>query len=348
MTARQAADRRQRAEEGDELRERSLALLRRALVWDNHGCMPLRPGDHAFLPQLERYRSSGANVVALNVGFGRRSLEQHLRQLADFRQWLAEHGDDYLVARRLADVDTAMEDGRLAVLFDVEGMAPLDAGDHGLLSVLRELGVGWMLVAYNEPNSAGGGCRQADDGLTAHGRQLLAEMKRVGMMVCCSHTGHRTAREVIDAADNPVIFSHSNPAAVHAHYRNIPDELIRAVAANGGVVGINGVGEFLGPGFDYAAMMACHIDHVVQLVGPGHVGLGLDYVFDRQELIDYLRAMPETFGEVDDVEALLRFAPPETYAALVGELLVRGYREDDVAAILGANWYRVASRVWGG
>lgn len=322
------------------------AVLADNLVWDNHACMPLRPGDHSFLPQLRRYRDAGVNVVTLNIGFGRLDLAQHLQQVEDFRAWLSGRPDEYVLALSVADIDRAHSSGKLAVLFDIEGMRVLEEGELDLIARFRRLGVGWMLVAYNETNALGGGCRDNDTGLTLRGREVLREMRRVGMIVCCSHTGHRTAREVIEEADNPVIFSHSNPSAVHAHYRNIPDELIRAVADVGGVIGINGVGEFLGPGRNYASMMARHIDHAVSLVGPSHVGVALDYVFDRQELMDYIENMPETFGKTPNMGQLIRFAPPEVFKELVRELLALGYACTDIGLILGGNWRRVAEAVW--
>ncbi len=73
---------------------------------------------------------------------------------------------------------------------------------------------------------AGGGCQDDDCGLTSLGRRIVDEMADCGMIACCSHTGYRTAREVIDYSPDPVIFSHSNPRAVKDHHRNIPDELI--------------------------------------------------------------------------------------------------------------------------
>lgn len=331
---------------GAELIPEARELLEQSLVWDNHACMPLRPGDPVFLPQLQRAKAAGVDVIALNLGFGPQSLEAHLRMAAFFRQWLTEHGDHYVLARKIEDIDKARIDGKLAVIFDVEGMGPLDQGDDGLVAMLRDLGVGWMLIAYNRNNAAGGGCLDEDAGLSAHGRRILAEMKRVGMMVCCSHTGHRTAREVMEAADNPVIFSHSNAHAVYPHERNIPDELIRLCAATGGVVGINGVGDFLGKGEDYAALLASHIDHMVQLVGSEHVGIALDYVFDTQELLDYIANMRGTFGEDQAMEFSCRFAPHETLLPLLARLMGLGYSRTDLQNILGANWYRVAQRVW--
>jgi membrane dipeptidase len=325
---------------------RAQHLIETSLVWDNHACMPLRHADESFLPQIERFRDAGVNVVSLNVGFGPQNLEAHLRVLASFRRWFAMRQDLYILAESVADIDRAKREGRIAIVFDIEGMGPLDEGDHGLVQVFYELGVRWMLIAYNRNTAVGGGCSDDDPGLSAHGRAVLAEMKRVGMVVCCSHTGHRTVLDVMASADNPVIFSHSNASAVHANYRNIPDELIRACAATGGVVGINGIGVFLGENDNRPETLVRHIDHVVQLVGPAHVGLGLDYVFDQVELAEFLVTMPETFPEGTDPGEPIRMVAPEALAPIVEGLVARGYADADIRNILGGNWRRVAERVW--
>lgn len=325
---------------------RARQLVGDTLVWDNHACMPLRPADESFLPQIERARAAGVDVVALNVGYGPLDLVSHLRMLASFRRWFTAHGDRYLLVECVADIDRARRDDKLAVFFDVEGMAPLDQGDHGLVQLFHDAGVRWMLIAYNRNNAAGGGCYDDDPGLQPHGRALLAEMKRVGMLVCCSHTGHRTALDVMAHADNPVIFSHSNPSAVYPHTRNIPDELIKACAATGGVVGINGIGIFLGDNDNRPQTLVRHIDHVAQLVGPDHVGIGLDYVFDRQELADAVVAMRETYPDDPTYHQEIKMVGPEAFSAIAAGLLERGYGEADVRKILGGNWRRVAAQVW--
>ncbi|HKX55316.1 MAG TPA: membrane dipeptidase, partial [Xanthomonadales bacterium] len=114
-------------------------LLQQSLVWDNHACMPLRPRDESFLDQLQRAHRTGVDVVALNVGFGPQTLQDHIRMLSAFRQWLAARSDLYVLAKNLADIERARCEGKLAVFFDIEGMAPLDQGDHGLVALLREL-----------------------------------------------------------------------------------------------------------------------------------------------------------------------------------------------------------------
>jgi membrane dipeptidase len=317
------------------------------LIWDNHGCMPLRAGDGDFLPQLERYRAAGVSVAGLNIGFGPQSVEEHIRTLAWFRKWIKGRPDQYRLVGTADEIEAAVADGKLGVFFDIEGMGPLDGGDLGMVEMFYDLGVRWMLIAYNRETAVGSGCYDTEDGgLTAFGCEVLAEMKRVGMLVCCSHTGERTALETIAAADNPVILSHSNPKAVWDHTRNVSDAVIKAVAGSGGVVGVNGIGLFLGDNDNSTEAFVRHVDHVVQLVGPDHVGIGLDYVFDGQELKDYLTNMRDTFPNDPTYDQEMLFVEPERIPAIGVALHDRGYSQTDIDKIMGGNWLRVARQVW--
>lgn len=319
-------------------------LVRDQLVFDSHGCMPLRHDDETFLPQLERYRESGVDVVFINVGFGDDGIEQHTRMLAHFRRWLAQRPNDYALATSVAAVKRARSEGKLAVGFDIEGMNAID-DQLSLISLYYDLGVRWMLIAYNRNNLVGGGCRDDDQGLTDFGRAVVQEMAQVGMLLCCSHTGERTAREAIDISPNPVIFSHSNPSAVWDHHRNISDDVMRACAARGGVIGVNGIGLFLGNNDNHSETVANHIEYAISVVGEDHVGLGLDYVFDASELDESARTMPHLFAGYD-VEEGLKMVAPEQIIEIVEILLRRGYSTSSVAKLLGANFMRVAEQVW--
>jgi membrane dipeptidase len=265
--------------------------------------------------------------------------------LAALRHWLAARPDGYLLLTRPEDVAAARSTNRLAVGFDIEVTNAI--GDQiSLIQLYYDLGVRWMLMAYNLPNRVGGGCQATDEGLTPFGHRVLAEMERVGMQVCVSHTGHRTVRDVFDAATRPVIFSHSNCAALHPHPRNIPDDLIQACAASGGLVGINGVGIFLGKNDVSSEAYARHVDHVVQLVGPQHVSIALDYVFDTAELTAYVEAMKSTFPSGMGYELDAQFVQPEQLEEIVSVLQGWGYRDEDLRAVLGGNLIRLAREVW--
>lgn len=172
-------------------------------------------------------------------------------------------------------------------------------------------------------------------------------MNRVGMVPCCSHTGTRTARDVLALSTGPVIFSHSNARAVWDHPRNIDDDLIRSCARTGGVVCLNGIGLFLGPE-PTASVPAFlrHAAHMLDLVGPEHVGIGLDYVFDLGEITEIRQDdpgfLPASAGFTDDI-SMLRM---EDLSRLAEGLLDLGGTDAEVTAVLGGNLLRVARQAW--
>jgi membrane dipeptidase len=307
--------------------------------------MPLRPDDETFLPQLTRHKAAGVSLVSLNVSFDMHPPEEAFAVLASFRHWIALHKEDYMLAETVADIEAAKRGGKLAVMFDIEGGKAVEA-HPGLVEVFYRLGVRWMLIAYNRNNRLGGGCQDDDSGLTDYGRHIIDEMQRVGMVLCCSHTGYRTAREAIEYSRNPVIFSHSNPLAIKNHPRNIPDDLMRACAGTGGVVNLSGIGIFLGENDTSTQTLINHIDYAVQLIGPEHVGLGLDYVFDQKELEEHVRDHPEFFPPENGYGAEISMIEPERIPVIAEALLEKGYREADVQGILGHNNLRIARAVW--
>lgn len=321
------------------------ALHRNSLVWDNHGCMPFEHPER-WLGQLERYRRSGVDVAMINIGDSRTPLETCIRMAGEIRAYVKAHPGDYTMALTVDAILDARRAGKLAVGLDVEGVFSI--GDQlSLIDLYYDLGVRWMLMVYNRQNLAGYGCHdEIDHGLTAYGREVVRRMDQVGIIKCCSHTGYRTAMDVLTGTDRPTIFSHSNPRALRDHPRNITDELIDACAATGGVICINGVGIFLGDNDASAETFVKHVHYVAQRVGAQHVGIGLDYTFDTSELDTMLSqhadVWPAHFGYAPGI----RFMGPEELPRVTELLLERGYAEGDVRAILGENLLRVARAVW--
>ena len=143
-----------------------------------------------------------------------------------------------------------------------------------------------------------------------------------------------------------MILSHSNPLAVWRHGRNVSDSVIKACAATGGVIGINGIGMFLGDNDNRTETIVRHIDYVAQLVGARHVGLGLDYVFDKDEVNRYLKTRPALFPASQGYSTDGKTTEPERIPLIAAALFERGYSSNDVAAILGLNHLRIAKTVW--
>jgi membrane dipeptidase len=325
---------------------KAAALHADALVWDQHGCLPLRPDEDA-VDQLELYRRAGVDLVSINVGMDVTATADAFKVLAAFRRGLLARPDRYLIAAGTADVHKAKRSGRLAVTFDLEGTEPLD-GELALLEAFHELGVRTVLIAYNLRNRAGGGCHDDPEvGLTQYGRDLVRELNELGILVDATHCSLRTTFDLFEVSSAPVVFSHSVPAGVKAHARNVSDAQMRACAATGGVVGINGLGIFLGDNDASTEALVRAVDYAVTVVGAEHVGLGLDYVFDQEELRTDLEQHPDVFpADGGYAEGLPHFVSPLQLRELTAELLRLGYGEPDVRAILGGNFLRVASLVW--
>jgi membrane dipeptidase len=314
-----------------------------ALVWDDHS--GFMPGPEADLGQLRRWRDCGIGYLSVNVGFDGFSWERTLKAIAISRTWFEKHPEEFVLIDTAADILKARAAGRLAIAFDIEGTRALD-DDTAMVSLYYKLGVRQMLFAYNLDNSAGGGCHDGGGGLTRFGRAVIAEMNRVGMLVDVSHCSQRTSLEAMEASTAPVIFSHSNARALHAHGRNITDEQIRACARTGGVIGINGIGLFLGDREARSESMVRHILHTVEVAGPEHVGIGLDYDWDRTwgaHTVD-MKFWPAAAGYGGEHHHA--HAAPEQLPEVAELLLAHQMSESEVKGILGGNFLRVAQQVW--
>jgi membrane dipeptidase len=324
---------------------RARAWLESTIACDLHSCPTYNPRSDS-IAELRRYRESGVKCVSVNVGDSDVPLAAQIGLIAAFRRFVKTNPAEYALVSTVAEIERTAAAGKLAVCFDLEGAAAF-GDDLALLQLFYDLGVRWMLLVYNKRNQVGGGCHDTiDEGLTEFGRAFVREMDRVGLIKCCSHTGYRTSREVLDMTEVPTIFSHSNPRALHDHGRNIPDDLMRACAATGGVVGINGIGIFLGDVTAGSETIVRHIDYAAQLIGPRHVAIALDSLFDFPNLEERLAAAPDIWPKGGGYRTGAKMAAPEQWPEIIGGLLHLGYSDAEVRGIAGENYLRVARAVW--
>lgn len=319
-----------------------------AVVWDQtFPATPTCGSWSAHVQALDRMRMSGYTVASITVASDPDDTLSAIRRISQWRRFICERENDFILLESAQDAISAKTQGKLAIGFHFQGTTPFDR-DVGLVEVFYRLGVRHALMAYNQKNHVGDGCHERTDaGLSRFGLELVAEMQRVGMLVDCTHTGRRTSLDVFEAATAPVIYSHSNAAALKSHQRNIDDEMARACAATGGVVGVNGIGIFLGDNDDSTEALFRHVDHWVQLIGPDHVGIGLDSVSEPAVLAQAVHSQASKYPAGQNYEiAEIRVATPEQIPQLTERLVEAGYPDEAVVAVLGGNWLRLARDVW--
>ena len=291
---------------------------------------------------------------------GEAAVAATLEQIDFVHRMAGRYPDRLEVALTAADVERAFAAGRVASLIGAEGGHSI-ACSLGVLRALGRLGVRYLTLTHNAnvPWADSATDVPAAGGLTVFGRQVVAEMQRLGMLVDLSHTAPATMRDAFDAAEAPVIYSHSSARALCDHPRNVPDEMLARLARNNGVCMVTFVPAFVSQpcrewhrgldaelkrrGLDpwdqasraareeYArsnpapratlAQVADHVEHVREVAGVGHVGIGGDF--------DGTEDLPDGLADVS------------CYPALIAELLERGWSERDCALLAGGNVLRV-------
>lgn len=237
--------------------------------------------------------------------------------------------DQALLVTGAADLDAAFRQGKLGVMIGIEGGEPLE-GDLALLRAYYRLGVRVMGLVWNHRNALADGALEwaTGGGLTKFGQQVVMEMNRLGLVIDMAHLPPAGFRDVLAVSRAPVTFTHGNCRALFDHPRNLWDDQLKALAAHGGVFGISYVSGFMISEGERGTVrtVADHFDHVCQVLGSAdHVALGSDW--------DGTRVVP---AGLDDAAMLPN---------LTAELIRRGYREADLAKILGGNYRRVFGQV---
>lgn len=251
------------------------------------------------------------------------------------------------IVRCVDDIEVAKAQGQLAVVLHFQGADPIeDRLDY--LDVFQASGVRVMQLTYNARNRLGDGCFEPSDaGLSKFGRKVIARMEHLSMVVDLAHAGACTALDAAAVASRPVVVTHANARRLFDTPRNLPDEVIRAVAATGGVIGVCAVPFFLVRGRPATlGMLIDHAAYIADLVGARHVGLGLD--FAEEDANDYLY-----FGYDERYVP----APPWIFPAgiaghadagnIAPALRSRGFNDAEIGGILGHNFLRVFRQVWG-
>jgi membrane dipeptidase len=355
--------------------DRAMRVYRDAIVIDVHNDMPSKMIDDGYTADvrhqpgfdktqgetdLPRLLESGITGVFMSAyvdpvkwTFGTdRSWKQVQVYLDTIHAFARRHPNQLTFATTAADVRAAKAQGKVAILIGVEGGHAIENSIENLRELHRR-GVRYMTLTWNNgtewAGAAAGLNGTRSGGLTERGREIVREMNRLGILVDISHVSDSTFYDAIATTTYPVIASHSSARAINSHRRNMNDDMLRAVARNGGVVNVNFYSAFIDPEFKARSeqleatlgagaeaatrqlprpplsVLLDHFDHIIKVAGIDHVGLGSDFDGVGGHL-------PQG---MDDVTKLPLIAQG---------LLDRGYSEADVKKVLGGNMLRVMER----
>ncbi|MGI6087772.1 MAG: dipeptidase [Kiritimatiellia bacterium] len=313
---------------------------------------------------LGAVRATGLNCMALTVG-SEKSLHHSLHRISWYIQMF-----DYLApwlrkAVCYDDIAVALTENKLAVVCSAN-CPPAQSGlEDGMdvknwVEIFYRFGIRIMHLTYNRRNWVGDGCLEpANGGLSLHGRDVIRQMNRLGIVVDTPHSGERTTIEAAEYSQTPIMASHTTCRALHNHPRGKSDDALKAIAASGGLVGICVLPHFLGGSADINALLD-HVDHAVNLIGADHVAIGTDAAYQSDfpgGLAEFETQFPKAgaysadrwFGAWGEAKYPDVHITPEGKASLswlnwpyftVG-MRQRGYSRETIAKILGGNFLRV-------
>jgi len=298
---------------------------------------------------LRRIRQGGVTAFNGTVAAWH-SLPETMNLIADYYRLFEDRPDWIMQVRRVEDIHEAKVRGCAGMIFGFQDTNALN-GNLRMLAVYHALGVRVIQLTYNDENAVGCGCMAPEDkGLTPFGREVVAEMNRLGMLVDLSHCGHKTTMDAIEASKRPVAFTHANPLALAKSPRNKRDEAFKTLAAKGGVAGVVLLPAWLTPhGQASLEDYLNAIDYLVTLMGIDHVGLGTDFM---EEIPAEIKAAAlkgisaENLQKYYGSTIVKGFESAAEFPRVTEGLLSRGYSPEDVKKIMGGNWLRLYEKVW--
>ncbi len=300
---------------------------------------------------LPRFRDGGVALVVAPVWISSLFVpEGALRRAAQVVDGLLSEiearSEDVALVTSYDEIEAAQRAGQVAVLLAFEGAEPL-GHDLSPLRLFHAVGLRMLSLTWSRRNAFGDGAweHESRGGLTRLGRQAVAELDRLGIIVDVSHASDRTAWDILNIARGPVVASHSNARAVRDHPRNMPDDLLKAVAQTGGVIGVTAVPGFISDGPATIPAWLDHLRHVIDVAGIDHVGIGADFIHHVEELggvLEMASWAPDWGERLPPFEGMLS---PEDLPNLTAELCNSGFSEPELRKIFQQNYMRVFQRV---
>jgi membrane dipeptidase len=333
------------------------ALYKSAIVIDSL-CAPFVDMDAPPAADiLAAVRQSG--ITAINFTISDHTFEGTVSNIATVEMLAEQHPDVFLIVRRHSDIARAKRENKVGFMPGFQYTAFLEENPDRI-EMFRQLGVRIMQLTYNNRSIFGDGCLEPGNaGLSKAGVAAVKKMNDLGVAIDLSHSGYRTTSDGIAESVKPVLITHSGCAAVYAHPRNKPDEILRALADRGGYFGVYLMPYVVAsPTVPTREHVLDHVVHAINVCGADHVGIGSDGSIQKTVLTDEQRtafdkdiARRKQLGIGAPGEDRYPYVPdlngPDHMEIIATELARRGQPTSVIEKVLGANFQRVIGEIWG-
>jgi membrane dipeptidase len=333
------------------------SLYQNSIVIDSL-CAPLTDPDAPVTPDvLQAVRQSG--ITAVNFTISDPTFEGTVGNIALVEALVEQHPEAFLIVRQHSDIARAKRENKIGIMPGFQYTAFLEEKPDRI-EMFRQLGVRIMQLTYNNRSIFGDGCLEPGNaGLSKAGIAAVKKMNDVGVALDLSHSGYRTTSDGIAQSSKPVLISHSGCAAIYAHPRNKPDEILKALADRGGYFGVYLMPYVVAsPTVPTRELVLDHVVHAINVCGADHVGIGSDGSIQKTVLtpeqktaFDQDIARRKKLGIGAPGEDRYPYVPdlngPDHMEVIAIELAKRGQPAPVIEKVLGANFQRVIGEIWG-
>ena len=293
-------------------------------------------------------REGGVSAVHVTVTY-HEDFRETVENIADWNRLFERFSNLILPGRTADDVYRAQKEQRTAIIFGFQNCSPIE-DDIGLVEICHQLGARFMQLSYNNQSLLATGCYEDNDpGITRMGRQVIAEMNRVGLVVDMSHSADRSTLDAIEISERPIAITHANPTFWHPALRNKSDEVLKALGHSGGMLGFSIYPHHLKGKSDCTIDSFCEmIARTAELMGVDNIGIGSDLCQGHPDsVVEWMRVGRWTkqvdYGEGSVSDAGFPIMPSwfggnRDFGNLVKGLQDFGFLEEDVEKIMGGNW----------
>ncbi len=298
---------------------------------------------------FRQMRDGGVYAVHVTIAY-HETFRETVLNFEAWNRWFETYPDLIMKGGTAADIDRARATGRTAIFFGFQNPSPME-DDIGLIEILHTLGARFMQLTYNNQSLLATGCYEDEDpGITRMGRQVIQEMNRVGLVVDMSHSADRSTMEAAEISSRPIVISHANPAAWCPARRNKSDDVIRAVTGAGGMLGFSLYPHHLKDKSDCTLESFCQmIAETAEKFGAGCLGIGSDLCQDQPDSVVEWMRVGRWSKEIDYGEGSAAapgfprmpnwFRDNRDFGNIESGLRDVGFSADEVAGIMGRNWY---------